>query len=149
MERRLFMIGSGALALLSACGPGGPGAVTITASGAAGMNPGPDGTDRPLSLQLVQLKGTGAFAAADFFALQNPAAALGPDFLSAETISLPPGGTLSKVIPLDPAAKAIGVIAGLREPGGRVFRASAAVAPPASAAFRLTAGPAGIALQPA
>ena len=60
IPRRAFLIGGSAL-LLVACAPAGPGAVTLVAQGAAGMNPGPDGADRPLTLQVLQLRGAGAF----------------------------------------------------------------------------------------
>ena len=76
--RRAFLIGGSAV-LLVACAPSGPGSVTIVAQGAAGMNPGPDGADRPLTLQVLQLRGAGAFDGADFFGLQNASAALGGD----------------------------------------------------------------------
>ena len=67
IPRRAFLIGGSAL-LLVACAPAGPGSVTLVAQGTVGMNPGPDGADRPLTLQVLQLRGAGAFDGADFFA---------------------------------------------------------------------------------
>lgn len=148
IDRRIFLAGIGGMSLLSACGPGKPGSVTIAAQGAAGMNPGPDGTDRPLTLQILQLRGPGAFDSADFFALQNPATGLGADFISAEQIALPPGGTASRTLSLDPATTTIAVIAGYRDPAGKVFRLKRAVSARDNANFVLQAGPGGIALNP-
>ena len=92
--RRAFLIGGSAV-LLVACAPAGPGSVTLVAQGAAGMNPGPDGADRPLTLQVLQLRGAGAFDGSDFFALQSPATALGGDLVKADTIALAPGGKVT------------------------------------------------------
>ena len=90
VPRRAFLIGGSAF-LLVACAPAGPGAVTIVAQGTAGMNPGPDGADRPLTLQVLQLRGSGAFDGADFFGLQTASATLGGDLVKADTITLTTG----------------------------------------------------------
>jgi len=58
--RREMMIGGGAALLLAGC-MDTPGALTVSAQGSAGMNPGPDGADRPLTLTVVQLRSTAAF----------------------------------------------------------------------------------------
>ena len=148
IERRTFLIGSAAFAALSACQPSGPGSVTISAQGSAGMNPGPDGADRPLTLQVIQLRGAGSFDSADFFALQNPSA-LGADFIKADTITLAPGGPASKTIGLDPGTTVIGVVAGFREPGGKQFRAKSAVSATSTVAFSVVVGSGGVTLTPA
>jgi type VI secretion system protein VasD len=146
IARRDFLIGGMGLGLLVSCGPPGPGSVTVTATGTAGMNPGADGADRPLTLQIVQLSGSGAFDSADFFALQDPAAALGADLIKADQIALAPGGTASKTIGLEPGVTAIGVIAGYRDPGGKVFRAKTAVSATEVATLQVTVGAGGISL---
>lgn len=128
-SRRAFLIGTAACGILVSCGPPGPGSVTLVAEGAAGMNPGPDGADRPLTLQIVQLRGTAAFDTADAFALQDPATALGADLIKAEQVALLPGVATTKTIALDPGVSAIGVIAGFRDPAGKAFRAKVAVGP--------------------
>lgn len=145
-DRREFLLGAAALGLV-ACTPKA-GAVTLSATGTAGMNPGPDGADRPLTLHIVQLRATGAFDSADFFALQNPAGALGGDLVKAEQMVLIPGAGATKTIALDPATTAIGVIAGFRNPGGKAFRAKSAVSPTANAAFAVEIGAGGIVLRP-
>ena len=129
-SRRETMIALGASGLVTACGgPAGPGAVTVTATGSAGMNPGPDGSDRPVTVQVLQLRGLSAFNTADPLALQNPAAALGGDLISAVPLAVTPGGTATASIALDPSVAAIGVVAGFRNPTGKNVRASAAIGP--------------------
>jgi type VI secretion system protein VasD len=150
MERRTLLVGLGAVAFVApgGCVDSGPGTATIVASGTGNMNPGPAGEPRPIALTIVQLRGTGAFDGADFFALQNPAAALGGDLIKADEIALAPGGTATKIIPIDPATAAIGVIAGFRDPAGKTFRARAAVAPKENATLAVTVGPSGVTLAP-
>ncbi|SPH18694.1 hypothetical protein DEA8626_02236 [Defluviimonas aquaemixtae] len=148
IDRRDFLAGSAAAGLLSACTPG-PGSVTINASGSAGMNPGPDGADRPVTLQVVQMRGSGAFDGADFFALQDPQAALGGDFIKADQIVLTPGAPASRTIGLDPSVSMIGVVAGFRSPAGKVFRSKTAVSPTANVGLTIGVGPGGLSLTPA
>jgi type VI secretion system protein VasD len=148
MDRRTFLFGGAGLGLLVACVPAA-GAATVTATGTAGMNPGPDGSDRPLTLQVIQMRGTGAFDGADFFALQNPAGALGGDFIRADQIVLSPGGSATKAIALDPGVAALGFVAGFRDPGGKAFRAKSAVSPTAKVGFIVEIGAAGLVLKPA
>jgi type VI secretion system protein VasD len=86
------------------------------------MNPGPDGTDRPLTLTVVQMRGTGAFDASDFFALRDPQVALGGEFVKAEQIVLSPGSSASRTIGIEDGVTAIGIVAGFRDPTGKIFR---------------------------
>lgn len=147
--RREFLIGLVGFSALVSCGPAGPGSVTMVAQGVAGMNPGPDGSDRPLTLQIVQMRGSGAFDGKDFFSLQNPAAALGGDFIKADQITLAPSGKASKTIGLDAGVMMIGVIAGFRDPAGKVFRAKSAVSATEAVTFQLNVTANGISLVPA
>lgn len=148
-DRRKFLIGLAGLGVLVSCTPSGPGSVTVVAQGVAGMNPGPDGSDRPLTLQIVQLRGAGAFDNADFFSLQTPATALGGDFIKGDQIALAPGGKATKTIGLDAGVAVIGVIAGFRDPGGKVFRAKSAVSATDTVTFQLNVTANGISLVPA
>lgn len=149
IDRRELMIGGAALWGLAACGgPAGPGAVTVNASAGAGMNPGPDGADRPLTLTVVQLRSSAAFDGADVFALQDPATALGADLVKADQIALAPGASETKVIPLDPTTTVIGVIAGYRDPAGKAFRAKAGVDPTATVAFNVSVTSSGVTMAP-
>ena len=145
--RRNFLLGAGATVVLTACGPGGPGSITISAQGSAGMNPGPDGSDRPLTLTIVQMKGSGAFDAADYYALQDPGKALGGDLLKADQIVVEPGKAATKVIALEAGATALGVIAGYRSPAGKTFRAKTAAKK--NAKLNVSVGSSGIQLTSA
>jgi type VI secretion system protein VasD len=148
MERREFLIGSTLLAL-AACTPSGPGVVTIVAQGTAGMNPGPDGADRPLTLQIVQMRSSGAFDGADAFALQDPQAALGGEFIKADQIALTPGAAKTLAIGLDAGTTVIGVIAGFRDPSGKNVRAKAAVSATESVTFSVEVTRSGVTLRAA
>lgn len=149
MERREFLtLGAGlGLVLVAGCTPAGPGVLTVVAQGTAGMNPGPDGTDRPLTLQIIQLRGSGGFDGADFFALQNPQAALGADFIKADQIALVPGAPQTRSIALDAGTAVIGVVAGFRDPAGKVFRAKAGVSATESVTLSVEVGRSGVVLR--
>ena len=151
MNRRTLTIGLGAGLVLAACGgPEGPGTLTLRAQAAPGANPGPDGTDRPLALTLLQLDAASAFQAADFFALQDPSEALGTSLLQADRIVLPPGGSEARTLAIVPGAQVIGVVANYREPSGKAFRATAPAPTPGEAASLIvSAGPGGVTLRPA
>ncbi|TCO70527.1 type VI secretion system lipoprotein TssJ [Rhodovulum euryhalinum] len=148
IDRRVMLAGTGAVLLLAGCNPG-PGALTVSAQGAAGMNPGPDGADRPLTLTILQLRGSAAFDGADFYALQNPQGALGGDLVKADQIVLTPGASASKVIGLETGTAVIGVVAGYRDPGGKVFRAKTGAPAKGNAGIIVKVGPGGISLTSA
>lgn len=148
IDRREFVIGATLLAALSACGPAGPGALTIVATGTAGMNKGADGADRPVTLQVIQMRGTSAFDGADPLALQNAAVALGGDFIKADLISVTPGASVTKVIGLDPGVAAIGIVAGFINPNGKTTKTKTVVSPSAKAAFSAQVGPGGLVVAP-
>ncbi len=143
-SRRTIVAGGVAAVALAACGPQGPGTLTVAASAAAGSNPGPDGADRPLTLTVIQMRGSTAFDGADFFALQNPAAALGGDFIKADQIVLVPGASASKVIGIETGAGVVGIVAGFRDPAGKVFRVKTAAPATGSAGVAVTVGAGGL-----
>ena len=148
MDRRAFLA-SAAAGLLAACGggPPGPATVTVAATGQPGMNPGPDGSDRPVTLTLLRLKDAGAFNAADFFALQgDPAGVLAADLVGMDQLAVAPGGSASKTLTFEPEATQLGVMASLRDPTGKVWRAAAPVAPGSTVTANVTLGPTGIGL---
>ena len=118
--RRILLLGGMAAAVLSGCGA--PPALQVNAQGTELMNPGPDGSGRPLTLSVVQMRGTAAFDAADFFALQDPQAALAADLVKTEQIALAPGGTASRLIAIEEGVTTVGFVAGFRDPAGKVFR---------------------------
>ena len=55
-DRRSFVIALGATTALAACGggPPGPAPVAVNVTGGRGMNPGPDGADRPVTLTVSE-----------------------------------------------------------------------------------------------
>lgn len=151
MDRRDFLIATLGLSALglAGCAPSGPGVVTVVAQGTAGMNPGPDGADRPLTVQIVQMRSAGAFDGADFFALQDPQAALGGEFIKADQIALTPGAAKTLTIGLDAGTTVLGVIAGFRDPAGKVFRAKASVSATESVTFSVEVSGSGVKLSAA
>lgn len=150
VTRRRILAGAAALAGLAACGgPKPPGTLTVTATGTPGMNPGPDGTDRPLTLTVIQMRGASAFDSADVYALQDPATALGSDFIKADQITLVPGTPATKEIGVEMGAAVIGIVAGYRDPAGKTVRTKAAAPASGDAALTVTATPSGISAAPA
>lgn len=151
MERREFLIGTLALGTLAlvGCTPAGPGLVTVVAQGTADMNPGPDGSARPLTLQIVQMRSAGAFDGADFFGLQNPQASLGAEFIKADQIVLTPGARKTLTIGLDAGTTVIGVVAGYRQPAGKVFRTKTSVSATESVTFSVEVSASGVKLHTA
>ncbi len=148
MMRRDVMGAGGALFLVAACGgPAGPGTISVSASGAAGMNPGPDGSDRPLTVTILQLSSTSGFDSADFFALQDAANTLASDVVGVEQIALAPGASAQASFPVKAGATALGVVAGFRDPGGKVFRATVPVAPGDDVAITISVGSGGLTLS--
>ena len=99
-------------------------------------------------MQVLQLRGAGAFDGADFFALQSPATALGADLVKADTIALAPGGKATKTVTLDPTTALIAIVAGFRDPAGKQFRAKSSVSPTDAVTFALDVTASGIKLTP-
>ncbi len=150
IARRTFLIASaaGAGLILSGCKEEPPTVVTVRAQGAAGMNPGPDGTDRPVTLTILQLTGSGAFDSADYFALQDPSAALGAELVKADQLVLVPGDSAIKTITIQPTTSVIGVVGGFINPTGRTVR-SKVPAPGESQGLIVAVGPGGLTLTAA
>ena len=152
MHRRAFLATAAASGLLAACGgkppPPGPATVAITVTGAPGMNPGPDGGDRPVTLSLLRLKDAGVFSTADMFALLgDPTTALGADLIGMDQLVIAPGGKAAKTMTFEPEATQLGLIASLRDPSGKVWRTAMPVAPNQAATASVTLGPKGIELK--
>ncbi|RWF75973.1 type VI secretion system lipoprotein TssJ, partial [Mesorhizobium sp.] len=103
--------------------PPKPSVISVNVTGGAGMNPGPGGGDRPVTVLVMRLASTGKFNSADYFALQGDAgSALGADLIGSDSISVAPGKTAAKTITVEPNATALGFVALIREPGGRNWR---------------------------
>jgi type VI secretion system protein VasD len=148
LNRRAFLATSAAAALLAGCGgPPKPASVTVAATGGAGMNRGPDGADRPVTLSLMRLKDAGAFNTADYFALQEDAAsALGADLLGMDQVVVAPGASVSKTVAVEPEATSLGIIASLRDPTGKVWRTVTPVKPGSTVTVTVGLGSSGLAV---
>jgi type VI secretion system protein VasD len=147
LHRRGILLAIGAAYLLSACSRGSPKPTTVTLSGQPGMNPGPDGGERAVTVLVLQLRSVSTLNSADFFALQtDPATALGADLVGHDHITVLPGATISKTIAFEKEAAFLGLVALLRDPGGRVWRTSAPVSPGSTVEANVTLGRGGMAL---
>ncbi|MER8406408.1 type VI secretion system lipoprotein TssJ [Mesorhizobium sp. M1307] len=148
IDRREFIVALGATGLLTACqsaGPPKPSVITVKLSGAAGMNPGPGGGDRPVTVLVMRLRSTGKFNSADYFALQGDAgSALAGDLIGSDQIAVAPGKTATKTITVEPDATALGFVAFIREPGGRNWRTTKSVSPGSNFTISVTLGSGGI-----
>ena len=147
IDRREFVIALGATGLLAACqsGPPKPSVITVNVTGGTGMNPGPGGGDRPVTVLVMRLRGTGKFNSADYFALQGDAgSALAGDLIGSDQIAVGPGKSASKTITVEPDATALGFVALIREPGGRNWRTTKSVSPGSKFTINVTLGSGGI-----
>jgi type VI secretion system protein VasD len=147
IDRRELVFALGATGLLAACqsGPPKPSAVTVNVAGQAGMNAGPDGGARPVTVVIYRLRGTGKFNSADYFALQGDAGSVrGGDLIGSDRIAVGPGKTASKTITVEPEATALGIVALLREPTGRNWRTTRSVSPGSTVTINLGVGSGGI-----
>lgn len=147
IDRRQFVVALGATGLLAACqsGPPKPSVITVNVSGGAGMNPGPGGGDRPVTILVMRLRGTGKFNSADYFALQGDAgSALAGDLIGSDQIAVGPGKSASKTITVEPGATALGFVALIREPGGRNWRTTKSVSPGSTFTINVKLGSGGI-----
>lgn len=151
--RRHCLFAGGSALALAACQPAppdaAPGSVTVAASMSGSANPGPDGSGRPMTVTLVQLRATDAFAASDFVALQNAQATLAADLVRADTLVLAPGGSANGSYPVEVAqgATALGIIAGYRDPGGKIFRQTVSLPATGDVPLTLTVGPSGVSVS--
>lgn len=147
IHRRDFILALGATGLVTACqsGPPKPSTVTINLAGQAGMNPGPGGGDRPVTVLIMRLKSAGKFNSADYFALQGDAGtALAGDLVGSDSIAVGPGKTASKTITVEPEATTLGFVALIREPGGRTWRTTKSVSPGSTVTINARIGSGGI-----
>lgn len=148
IHRRDFIVLLGAAGAAAACSSTpSPTIVNVNLSGLSGMNPGPEGGDRPVTVLLLRLRGVGAFNSADYFALQaNPSGAVGGDLAGMDQVVVTPGGSASRTIGFEADATHLGVVALIREPGGRNWRSARAVRAEATTTVNVSIGPGGLSL---
>jgi type VI secretion system protein VasD len=147
LDRREFVLALSAAGLLSACqsGPPKPSSVVLNFAGEKGMNPAPDGSDRPVTVMIYRLRSTGKFNSADYFALEgNAAGTLGADLIGQDQVAVGPGRTASKAITVEADAAAIGLVALLRQPNGRSWRVTRSVPPGSKITLNVRLGAGGI-----
>ena len=147
IDRREFIVALGATGLLTACqsGPPKPSVITINVTGGAGMNPGPGGGYRPVTVLVMRLRSTGKFNSADYFALQGDAgSALAGDLIGSDQIPVGPGKSASKTITVEPDATALGFVALIREPTGRNWRTTKSVSSGSKFTINVSLGSGGI-----
>lgn len=148
IQRRRFLVAGGATLVLAGCMEDAPAVLNVNAQGQAGMNRGADGSDRPVTLSVLQMSGSTAFDTADIFALQDPASALGGELVKADQIVLAPGGSATRAIAVQPGTTVIGVTGGFIDPAGKTVRTKIA-APADDQGLIILVGPGGISLNTA
>ena len=108
--------------------PPPPGVIELTLQAAADINPDASGQAAPVVVRVYHLASPEKFSVADFFSLfDNDKAALGPDLISRDEVSLTPGQTRTLTTPLEPKATIVGVVAAFRDIDHATWRASIAV----------------------
>ncbi|MGE0500231.1 MAG: type VI secretion system lipoprotein TssJ [Rhizobiaceae bacterium] len=122
--------------------------VTVNLVGGAGMNPGPNGGDRPVMVMIYRLRSTGMFEQADYFALEgNASGTLGGDLLGMDSVAVAPGRRASQQITVEPEAAALGFVAFVREPASRRWKSTLAMSPGSQLTITVGLGGAGISLS--
>ncbi len=145
-DRRTFLVAGAAGFGLAGCMGPTTANMSVSVQGRAGMNPGPDGKDRPVTVSILQMNGSSAFDAADYVSLQSPSSALGSELVKADQIVISGTSPESRVIPVQAGASVIGVVGGFRAPSGKVVRRKIA-APAKDAGLIISVGPNGISVS--
>jgi type VI secretion system protein VasD len=110
--------------------PPPPKIVNLTLKAAADVNPNDTGAPSPVVVRIYQLTGTTAFAAADFFSLQQDAAgALGDELVGDETLVLAPGAVEVYARELGDDVRFLGITAAFRDLSAGKWRSFHAVPP--------------------
>jgi len=143
-NRRLFIGGVAATLTVTACKKAGT--LTVSAQAQPGANPGSDGQERPLTIFALQMTGSGAFDSSDYFALQNPSAALGSELVRAAQFVVTPGNVATKTLTMEPTTTVVGFVGRFRDPAGKQLRAQTP-APGGNGGVMLSVGPSGLSLQ--
>lgn len=140
--RHLRLLLIGVLLGLVACGgdeppppppppaPPPPKIVNLTLKAAADVNPNGAGVASPVVVRIYQLTGTTAFAASDFFSLQQDAAgALGDELVGDESLVLAPGAVAVYARELGDDVRFLGITAAFRDLSVGKWRSFHAVPP--------------------
>lgn len=88
------------------------------------LNPDNSGRPSPVVLRIYELKSSGAFESAEFFALySNDVKTLGPALVSRKEIQIGPSESREIIEKLQPGTRAIGVVAAFRNLSSNQWRA--------------------------
>lgn len=99
---------------------------TMTLSAAADTNPDATGRPSPIVVRVFQLRGDGAFAAADYFPLyDDDKMVLGPELITRDEFVLAPGDRRELEVTLAADTRFVGAIAAFRDIRNAQWRALA------------------------
>ena len=74
---------------------------------------------------------------------------LAADLVGIDQLAVPPGGSVSKTVAVEPEVTNIGVMASLRDPAGKTWRSVTPVKAGKTVTLNVTLGPAGLAVATA
>jgi type VI secretion system protein VasD len=110
--------------------PPAPTLVSLTLKASANVNQAADSGPRPIFVRVFTLTSDTEFMASDFFALDaDPAAALGPALVRADTFTIAPGGTEVYQRKLEDNVHFVGVMGSYRDLNATDWRAVHPVPP--------------------
>ncbi len=129
-------------ALVTACEtPPKPTQAAYNITATADLNPDADGRASPVVFRIYELKSSGIFESADFFALyDNEAATLGQELVGRKEYQIQPSESRSMTEKLQPATRMIGVIAAYRELDMAKWRAVVPIQENATTPIDITLG---------
>lgn len=126
-----------------------PTRVEITLTAREDVNPNADGSPSLIVTRLFILRGQGAFATTDFFALWNSEqAVLARDLISREELVLKPGQTTTVASVVDTEARILGVAAAYQDIDRATWRAWAPLAEGQVNAYKIELANRAVSLQP-
>jgi type VI secretion system protein VasD len=144
-------LGVSLTAALAACAPPPPPptVVALTLTATTDVNPTPSGQAAPVVLRVYQLASTAGFNSAQFFDLFNQdQATLKTDLIKRDDVTLAPGQTRTLTLTPSDQVTSIGVFAGYRDYQNARWRVSFDVTPHKTGKVTVTAGRAGLAVNP-
>lgn len=137
------------LGALTACETPKVSEVVYRINATAQLNPDSSGRPSPVVLRLYELKSSGTFESAEFFALySNEAKTLGPALISRKEIQIGPSETRDFIEKLQPGTRVIGVVAAFRNLSSNKWRAIIQVQEGKSVPVQLNLGSTSILIQP-
>ena len=122
--------------------------VTYLISAAAQINPDASNRPSPVVVRFYELKSSGIFESAEFFALYSEEAkTLGATLIARKEVQIGPSETREIVEDLQPGTRAIGIVAAFRNLSSNKWRAVFPVKEGTSVPIEVTLGPNGISVK--